>query len=169
MIKIPLLSKREKKIVIGTVVVVLALAIDFGVRTWQKTIAVTEGQESKLEEQLEYARLMLKRSNVIEKNYTDVHARYPKLFGSNDVTRVMADLDAATKAAGVQVDIIRPVQMEVSTRYELSIRGSWPQILKFLQEAEGSANLFVFPFFTINPQLPSGELVVLAQVERINF
>ncbi len=162
-------SKREKIILMGVVVVLMALTADFSIRIWQRSMTATQNKERELQQQWDYTQAMLKRSNLIEMNYKEVYVRYPKLFGSNDVTRVMADLDAAAKVAGIQVDMLRPVQTEQTTRYELSLRGSWVKIMKFLQTAEGTSYLFIFPSFTVTPQEPSGDLVVLAQVERVNL
>ncbi|NTW98479.1 MAG: hypothetical protein HGB35_00785 [Geobacteraceae bacterium] len=166
MIKLNMISKREKYIFIAVAVVVSALVLDFGVQAWRKLADQSQARAKQLQQQWDYTSAMLNRSASIEANYNDVRSRYEKLFESNDPTRAMADLDAVAKAAGIQVDMIRPVQGEKNNRYELSLRGSWTQIMKFLQEAEGQTNLFEFPLVRIHRQEPSGELIVSAQAER---
>jgi outer membrane murein-binding lipoprotein Lpp len=167
-----ILTSKEKKLFLIVGVVVSLLLLDGSIRVCQGMWAKMELQKAKLQKQWTYSSTILSRSASIEGQYNEVHARYPKLFeGSEDATRAMAELDNAAKAAGVQVDMIRPLQSEAEKppRYEMSLRGSWPQVMKFLQGSEGLESLFDFPLVRIHRQDPSGELVVSAEAGRVSL
>jgi Tfp pilus assembly protein PilO len=165
-------SFKERRLFIVVAVVLGLLALDCGIRACRGAWMRMETQKAGLSRQWAYSSAILSRATSIESQYNEIQARYPKLFESaGDATRIMAELDSAAKAAGVQVDMIRPLQQEAekSPRYEMSLRGSWPQVMAFLQEAESTERLFEFPTISIHRQDPSGELVVSAQAERSNF
>ena len=132
-------------------------------------MAKTREEAEALRKEWAYSSAMLARSDSINAQYEEIALRYPWLLEKTaDTAAVMSELDAMARSAGVQVDRIRPVE-NGQGRYELSLKGSWSAVMKFLREAEGDAGFFRFPQISFDRQDPSGELVVSAQAEKIDL
>ncbi|MBF0618722.1 MAG: hypothetical protein HQL19_00985 [Candidatus Omnitrophica bacterium] len=172
MIKGLFLTSNEKKLFLAACVVVGLLITTIVVHSCMNFWSGMEKQKVELKQEWNYSSAILARASAIEEKDSFLRSRYPKLFeNSSDTTRSMAELDSSAKAAGVQVDMIRPIQQVAknSDRYEMSVRGSWVQFMKFLTDAESSAHIFEFSKISIHRQNPTGELLVSAEVERLNF
>lgn len=164
-------TSKEKKLFLIVGLVVLALAFDMGFRMWSGMDSKLRLQKSAVQKQWSYSSAILGRADSIEARYIDALARYPKLFEStNDTAKVMAELDEAAKASGIQMTMMRPVQNQSvedkKLRYDLSFRGSWGQVMDFLNKAEGDARLFDFPVMSIHRIEPTSDLEVTAVAVR---
>jgi len=149
--------------------VLLVLLTDLAFRAWGAAFARLERQELQLKKEWDYTSALLARSRRIDENYAAVRIRYPGLFeGIGDRTRIMAELDGAARAVGVQVNTLRPVQGEFdgSTRIELALCGSWPQVMRFFQAAEGQEHMFQFLEVRVLRQEPTTGLAVTAVAQK---
>jgi type II secretory pathway component PulM len=159
MIGLSRLSSREKKmfaVVAGAIVVVL---IDLAFRSWGMALAGMEREEKRLRAQRDYAVGLLARSQNIEERYSGLRARFPTFFeDGRDPARLMAELDEVAKAAGVQVNMIRPAGSNV--RIEMALRGSWSQVMRFFQAVEDQEHLFQLSVMSVHLQKQTGELDV---------
>ena len=167
MIKIAHVSSKEQKLFLIGCLVLLALGLDKGFQAWSAMDASLRMQKSSIEKQWSYSSAIIGRSASIEARFNDALARYPKLFEStHDTAKVMAELDDAAKASGIQMTMMRPVPHQApddkNLRYDLAFRGSWAQVMDFLKKAEGDARVFDFPILSMHRIEPTRDLEVTA-------
>ena len=110
------------------------------------------------------------RASIIEARSAEIKQNYPRLVGKEkDIATMMKELDTLAKAAGVQVNTIRPAATAGGTpiRFEMTLKASWLQMAKFIQTAEAREQSFTFSDLNLVRQEISGELDATVTVERI--
>jgi hypothetical protein len=177
MITFSLLSSREKKIFFVVAGMLVILLIDLAFRAWGAVLVSIKREETRLKAQWDYSSGFLARSRNIDERYSGLRSRFPKLFEDDqDPTRLMAELDEAAKASGVQVTMMRPTQPSEESkrndagvavsRFEMAFRGSWPQMMHFFQIVENRDHLFQFSSVSVHRQERTGELEISATVQK---
>jgi hypothetical protein len=169
MIAWPRLSSREKMISAVVAAVMVALLVDLAIRSWNAVLADMDREEKRLRVQWEYSSRLLARSRTIDEGYSRLRSRFPGLFEEGqDPTRLMTELDGLAKEAGVQMNMIRPLQGDEAglARIELALCGSWPQVMQFFRSAESPGHLFQFPIMSVHRQERSGMLDVSATAQK---
>jgi hypothetical protein len=171
------LSSRERKISAAVAGVSVVLLFDLAFRAWCAGLAGIEREEKSLKARWDYSSGLLARAVGIEEKHSGLRSRFLILFEDDqDPTRLMAELDEAAKAAGVQVTMMRPTQPSEGSkrndagvavsRFEMAFRGSWPQLMRFFQTVENRDHLFQFPTVSVHRQERTGELEISATVQK---
>ena len=165
-----LLSPREKKIFISVALVIAVLLMDLMSRAWHGALSGLLAKEKAIKKEWIYSSTLIARGPAIDAHFSEIKFNNGRLFDDQkDTSKIMTELDGLAKAAGVQVNMIRPMMdaNEDSARFEMTLKGSWSQMAKFFQAAEARESSFDFLDVSLHRQEISGELNATVIVQRM--